>query len=90
MPSGPASFGNSSASAASPPLRLAARARMILKEDTMTSVMIDKFAGASCKVWSEFIDLNHTSKSMILVSLMIPKFAPEPSLEYRRTSESGH
>ena len=27
---------------------------------------------------SEFLDLNHTSKSMILVSLMIPKFAPAP------------
>jgi hypothetical protein len=52
--------------------------------------MIEKFAGADCKVWSEFLDLNHTSKSMILVSLMIPKFAAQPSLEYRRTSESGH
>ena len=33
------------------------------------SVMIEKFADAGCKVWSEFLDLNHTSKSMILVSL---------------------
>jgi hypothetical protein len=41
-------------------------------------------------VLSEFLDLNHTSKKMILVSLMIPKFAPEPSIEHRRTSESGH
>ena len=39
-------------------------------------------------VLSEFLDLNHTSKSMILVSLMISKFAPEPSSEHRRTSES--
>jgi len=54
------------------------------------SVMIEKFAGACREVWSEFLDLNHTSKSMILVSFMIPKFAPQPSLEYRRTSESGH
>lgn len=52
--------------------------------------MIEKFAGAGCKIWSEFPDLNHTSKSMMLVFLMIPKFAPQPSLEYRRTSQSGH
>jgi hypothetical protein len=26
-------------------------------------------------VGSEFLDLNHTSKPMVLVSLMIPKFA---------------
>jgi hypothetical protein len=30
-------------------------------------------------VRSEFLDLNHTSKPMILVSLMIPKFAPDPA-----------
>ncbi len=41
--------------------------------------MIEKFAIIGGKVPSEFLDLNHTSKSMILVSLMIPKFAPEPS-----------
>ena len=41
-------------------------------------------------VLSEFLDLNHTSKPMSLVSLMIAKFAPEPSAEYRRTSQSGH
>jgi hypothetical protein len=52
--------------------------------------MIEKFAGVGCKVWSEFLDLNHTSNTTILVSLMIPKFAPQPRLEYRRTSESGH
>ena len=52
--------------------------------------MIEKFADLSGKVLSEFLDLNYTSKSMILVSLMIPKFAPEPSLELWRTSESGH
>ena len=40
--------------------------------------MIEKFAIIGGKVPSEFLDLNHTSKSMILVSLMIPKFAPEP------------
>jgi hypothetical protein len=52
--------------------------------------MIEKFAGICGAVRSEFLDLNHTSNTMILVSLMIPKFAPQPSLEYRRTSESGH
>jgi hypothetical protein len=54
------------------------------------SVMIEKFAGARSSPLSEFLDPNHTSNSMILVSLMIPKFAPEPSIERRRTSESGH
>ena len=54
------------------------------------SVMIEKFAGAGSKVGSEFLDLNHTSKSTILVSLVIAKFAPQPSLECRRTSRLGH
>ena len=40
--------------------------------------MIEKFAGGL----GEFLDLNHTSKPMILVSLMIPKFAPEPRGEH--------
>jgi hypothetical protein len=52
--------------------------------------MFEKFAIISGEAPSEFLDLNHTSKSMILVSLMIPKFAPEPSSALRRTSESGH
>jgi hypothetical protein len=52
--------------------------------------MIEKFANAGIAVPSEFLDLNHTSKSMFLVSLMIPKFAPDTSRELRRTSESGH
>ena len=52
--------------------------------------MIEKFASARSLVPSEFLDLNHTSKAMILVSLMIPKFAPDPSFELWRTSESGH
>jgi hypothetical protein len=54
------------------------------------SVMIEKFASSAGEVRSEFLDLNHTSKSMFLVSLMIPKFAPDTSRELRRTSESGH
>ena len=41
--------------------------------------MIEKFAGVRGLVRSEFFDLNHTSKFMTLVSLMIPKFAPEPA-----------
>jgi hypothetical protein len=50
-------------------------------------VMIEIFACVGSKVRS---DLNHTSNTMILVSLMIPKVAHEPNVEHRRTSESGH
>jgi hypothetical protein len=49
--------------------------------------MIEKAGG---EVARELLDLNHTSNSMILVSLKISKFAPEGSVERRRTSESGH
>jgi hypothetical protein len=52
--------------------------------------MIEKFAILSGKGSSEFLDLNHTGEPMFLVSLMIPKFAPDASREFRRTSESGH
>ena len=52
--------------------------------------MIEKFAGVRGKVSREFLDLNDTSNSMILVSLWIPKFAPETGFVLRRTSESGH
>jgi hypothetical protein len=52
--------------------------------------MIEKFAGVCSLVGSEFLDLNHTSKYMVLVSLMIPKFARDASGGVRRTSESGH
>ena len=55
-----------------------------------TSVMIEKFANFRRTVQSEFLDLDHTSKAMILVSLMIPKFAPDPGHDIWRTSESGH
>jgi hypothetical protein len=54
------------------------------------SVMIEKFACMNGWVASEFLDLNHTSKSIPLVSLVIPKFAPGPSRKLWRTSESGH
>jgi hypothetical protein len=52
--------------------------------------MIEKFVIINGKGPSEFLDLNHTSKSMFLVSLMIPKFAPDPRRELWRASESGH
>jgi len=52
--------------------------------------MIEKFASSRGKVPSEFLDLNHTSKIMLLVSLLIPKFARDTSIEMWRTSESGH
>ena len=52
--------------------------------------MIEKFAGICRASRSEFLDLNHASKIMSLVSLLIPKFAPGPSIKIRRTSESGH
>ncbi len=52
--------------------------------------MIEKFATIGGTGSSEFLDLNHTSKATILVSLMIPKFAPYLACEHRRTSESGH
>ena len=37
--------------------------------------MIEKFAAVRGMLRSEFLDLNHTGKSIALVSLMIPKFA---------------
>ncbi len=52
--------------------------------------MIEKFADARGYLVSEFLDLNHTSNSMILVSLVIPKFAGAVSGKVGRTSESGH
>ncbi len=52
--------------------------------------MIEKFARSRGKVSSEFLDLNHTSKSMPLVSLLIPEFARDTSIEVKRTSELGH
>jgi hypothetical protein len=52
--------------------------------------MIEKFAITSGEVASEFLDLNHTSKTMILVSLIIPKFAQDADIKVRRTSEWGH
>jgi len=52
--------------------------------------MIEKFAGVCGQIESEFLDLNHTTNFMILVSLLIPKFAPLPGVKHRRTSESGH
>ena len=52
--------------------------------------MIEKFAIILGRVASKFLDLNRTSKLMLLVSLVMPKFALGPSSEFRRTSASGH
>jgi len=52
--------------------------------------MIEKFAGVRGTGLSELLDLNHTSKSMILVSLAIPKFAQDTDGKGWRTSGSGH
>jgi hypothetical protein len=52
--------------------------------------MMEKFAGAGRKVGSEFFDLNHTTDSVNLMSLMIPKLAHEAGVEPGRASESGH
>jgi hypothetical protein len=54
------------------------------------SAMIAKFAIIICKVVSEFRDLNRTSKSMLRVFLVMPKFALGPSRELWRTSVSGY
>ena len=53
-------------------------------------VMIEKFAVAENQSRSEFLDLNHTSGFMNLVSLGVPKFASEPGRKCGRTSEPGH
>ncbi len=52
--------------------------------------MIEKFARSCGTGLSEFLDLTHTSKLMILVSFLIPKFAWDASIEDRQTSESGN
>ncbi len=52
--------------------------------------MIENFASFRDRARSEFLDLNHTSNFIILVSLMIPKLPHEASIELRRASESGH
>ena len=54
------------------------------------SVMIEKFATSLGTASNEFLDLNHTSKFMSLVSLMLPQFARDAGIEVRRTAESGH
>ncbi len=52
--------------------------------------MIEKFVTSRGTASSEFLDLNHTSEIMLLVSLLIPKFARDASIEVGRTSELGH
>ena len=67
-----------------------ARCRLHRQLSVEASVMIEKLAAIRGLVWNEFLDLNHTSKTLILVSLMIPKFARDTGGEAWRTSESGH
>ena len=67
------------------PVRLCKR-----EEARQLSVMIEKFAVIRRSAGSEFLDLNHTAKDMVLVSLLIPKFARDTSSKLGRTSESGH
>jgi hypothetical protein len=52
--------------------------------------MIEKFAGVRRFPESEFLDLNRTSSVMFLVSLLMPKFARDTSIDVWRTSASGH
>jgi hypothetical protein len=52
--------------------------------------MIESFAISLGTVPSEILDLNHTSTFMILVSLLIPKFARDTSIAVGRTSALGH
>jgi hypothetical protein len=52
--------------------------------------MIEEFASARGMPRSKFLNLNQPSRRMLLVSLMIPKFAGNPRIAHRRTSESGH
>ncbi|MBN9267137.1 MAG: hypothetical protein J0I75_21680 [Hyphomicrobium sp.] len=44
-------------------------------------VMIEKFAKPRGTLPREFLDLNHTSKATILVSLLIQKFARIASIK---------
>ena len=52
--------------------------------------MIEKFAGVCGMVRSDFLDLITLATPVNLVSLMISKFPPKPSVEHRRTSKSGN
>jgi hypothetical protein len=52
--------------------------------------MVADFAIISGKAISEIRELNRTSKHVLLVSLIMPKFALGPSSELWRTPASGH
>jgi hypothetical protein len=52
--------------------------------------MIQKVATTRGRLQSEFLDLNHTSNSMIQVSLLMLKCAREGGGWWWQTSESGH
>ncbi len=51
--------------------------------------MIEKFTRICRGSRSELLDQNHTSESMLLMPRCIPKSAPGPRIEIKRTSESG-
>jgi len=52
-------------------------------------IQIEKFAPNRAAYVGEFLD-HHTRNTMILVSLLIPKFARDAGFEVWRTAESGH
>jgi hypothetical protein len=51
--------------------------------------MIETFASASRDVQSDFLDLNHPGRSLMLAALSHPKLAPEASIALRRPSDAG-
>jgi hypothetical protein len=53
-------------------------------------IQIEKSASFRAARTVDVLDLNHTRETMLLVSLLIPKFAWDASLEVKRTSETGH
>lgn len=63
---------------------------MVVLKSPDPSVMIQKFAIVRSNAGSELLNLNHTSNSLILVSLLFPKFARELAAGWMRTSETGH
>ena len=52
--------------------------------------MIEAFAKFRGTVSSDFLDLDRTGQSMILVSSTIAKFARDTSIEVKKTSEPAH
>jgi hypothetical protein len=52
--------------------------------------MAEKFATVRGEVSSGFLDLDRIRNALLLVSPVIPQFAPGASREIWRTAESGH